>query len=93
MIAGREYFGSMTDIWSCGVIMYALLCGYLPFEEADTQLLYRKILTADFHLPRYLSSDAKDLLRNILCIDTTKRFTVQQIQKHNWWNNSKIDLN
>lgn len=73
--------------------MYALLCGYLPFEEADTQLLYRKILTADFHLPRYLSSDAKDLLRNILCIDTTKRFTVQQIQKHNWWNNSKIDLN
>ena len=73
--------------------MYALLCGYLPFEESDTQLLYRKILTADFHLPRFLSSDAKDLLRNILCIDITKRFTVQQIQKHNWWKNSKTDLN
>ncbi len=63
MIAGKQYNGALTDIWSCGVIMFALLCGYLPFEEDDTQLLYRKILTADFHIPRFVSSDAKDLIR------------------------------
>jgi 5'-AMP-activated protein kinase catalytic alpha subunit len=63
MIAGRPYQGLKTDLWSCGVILYALLCGYLPFEDQNTQVLYKKILTADFHIPRFVSADAKDLLR------------------------------
>jgi 5'-AMP-activated protein kinase catalytic alpha subunit len=85
MIAGRFYDGEKTDIWSCGVIMYALLCGYLPFEDDNTQLLYKKILTADFHIPRFVSSDGKDLIRNILTVDPQKRFTIEQIRSHSWW--------
>ena len=56
--------------------MYAMLCGYLPFEEDNTQLLYKKILTADFHIPRFVSADAKDLIRNILTVDPTNRFSI-----------------
>ena len=41
MVAGKRYNGLMVDIWSMGVIMYALVCGYLPFEDPDTRLLYQ----------------------------------------------------
>ncbi len=44
MIAGKKYNGLLVDIWSCGVILFAMLCGYLPFEDPDTSNLYKKIL-------------------------------------------------
>ena len=48
MIAGERYFGAKVDVWSCGVILYAMICGYLPFEDPDTAKLYKKILRGDF---------------------------------------------
>lgn len=44
MVAGKPYFGLQTDIWSAGVILYAMLCGYLPFEDSNTSELYKKII-------------------------------------------------
>ena len=44
MIAGKKYVGLRVDLWSCGVILYAMLCGYLPFDDQDTQILYKKII-------------------------------------------------
>jgi 5'-AMP-activated protein kinase catalytic alpha subunit len=55
MVAGKAYFGSCVDIWSSGVTLYAMVCGYLPFEESDTALLYRKILQGEFEIPSFLS--------------------------------------
>mmetsp|Transcript_16735 Transcript_16735/g.23038 ORF Transcript_16735/g.23038 Transcript_16735/m.23038 type:complete len:91 (+) Transcript_16735:708-980(+) len=51
MIAGKRYKGTNVDIWSCGVILFALLSGYLPFEDPNTSNLYKKILSADYQLP------------------------------------------
>jgi len=51
MIAGHDYIPSKVDVWSCGVILYAMVCGYLPFEDPDTAQLYKKILKGDFTLP------------------------------------------
>ena len=51
MIAGKRYNGTNVDIWSCGVILFALLSGYLPFEDPNTSNLYKKILSADYQLP------------------------------------------
>lgn len=62
MIAGKSYKGLEVDIWSCGIILYAMLCGYLPFEDPDTDLLYQKIIRCDYTIPKYISADGKDLI-------------------------------
>jgi 5'-AMP-activated protein kinase catalytic alpha subunit len=48
MIAGNKYHGLMSDLWSCGVVLYAMLVGCLPYEDAKTSELYRKILDAKY---------------------------------------------
>lgn len=59
MIAGKKYFGLHVDIWSCGVVLYAMLCGYLPFEDPVTSNLYKKIISGDYQIPKIISSQAK----------------------------------
>ena len=85
MIAGKRYHGSRVDVWSCGIIMFALICGYLPFEDPNTTLLYQKILKGDFQIPRFVSKEAADLLKSILCIDPEKRFKIKDIREHSWF--------
>jgi 5'-AMP-activated protein kinase catalytic alpha subunit len=55
MVAGKHYKGLPADIWSCGVILYAMVCGYLPFEDPKTNVLYKKILNADYTIPEFVS--------------------------------------
>lgn len=86
MIAGKNYDGLNVDIWSCGVIMYALLCGYLPFEDANTNKLYKKILSGAFDIPKFIGNDAKDLMRKILNVDPETRHKIPQIKESKWYN-------
>ena len=55
MIAGKHYKGVNADIWSSGIILYALLCGYLPFEDQNTSNLYKKILEGEYKVPKFMS--------------------------------------
>jgi len=84
MIAGKKYDGLMADIWSCGVILYAMLCGYLPFEDDNTNILYKKILKGVFELPDFLSRSAKDLITKILNTDPETRYNIADIRMHPW---------
>lgn len=86
MIAGKRYNGAMVDIWSCGVILFALLAGYLPFEDPNTSNLYKKILSADYQVPNFISPEACDLIARILTTDPDKRIKIDQIKQHPWFN-------
>ena len=86
MIAGKSYDGLNVDIWSCGVIMYALLCGYLPFEDPNTNKLYKKILSGAFEIPKFIGPDARDLMKKVLNVDPEARFKIPQIKSSKWYN-------
>lgn len=55
MIAGKKYDGLGVDIWSSGITLYAMLVGYLPFEDSDTGILYKKIILGQYEEPEHLS--------------------------------------
>ncbi len=85
MIAGKRYAGASVDIWSCGIVLFAMICGYLPFEDPNTTKLYKKIMSGDFSIPKHVSADAKDLLRSVIRTDPERRFTADDIRRHRWF--------
>lgn len=85
MIAGKRYNGLDTDLWSLGVILYAMTVGYLPFEDPDTNKLYKKILSCEYLVPGYVDKQAKDLMKHIMQIDPKKRYKIEDIRAHPWY--------
>jgi len=84
MILGKRYSGLSTDIWTLGVILYAMTVGYLPFEDKDTNKLYKKILSCDYLMPGFLSANAKDLIKKIIQVEADKRASIEDIKRHAW---------
>ncbi|CAI2376707.1 unnamed protein product [Moneuplotes crassus] len=88
MIAGKKYYGPKSDIWSCGVILYALVCGFLPFEDNNTAALYKKIMDGEYVVPDFISKEAQDIIVKILNTDPEKRLSVEEIKNHAWFKTS-----
>jgi serine/threonine protein kinase len=82
MVGGKKYNGFKIDIWSSGIILYAMLCGYLPFEDKDNDILFEKILECKLYFPKYISKNAKDLMEKILVTDPDKRISIAEIKNH-----------
>ena len=81
IINGAEYDGFKTDIWCCGVILYAMLCGFLPFGGENDNELFQSIIDCDPDIPVVLSNDSKKLLKRIFTPNPNKRITIQEIKQ------------
>ena len=84
MILNHKYKGIDVDLWSSGIVLYAMVCGYLPFEDKDNDKLYRKILNGKFEIPGYLSENCVDLIKKILTVNPKKRIKFEEVKNHVW---------
>ncbi|KAG5356765.1 Serine/threonine-protein kinase HSL1 [Yarrowia sp. E02] len=82
IVAGKTYHGAPSDIWSCGIILFALLTGHLPFDDDNIRRLLLKVQTGKFNMPSELSPYAKDLIWRMLRTDPTTRITMDEIFQH-----------
>jgi 5'-AMP-activated protein kinase catalytic alpha subunit len=85
VISGNCYAGPEVDVWSCGVILYTLLCGNLPFDDDNIPDLFRKIKNADYTFPPHLSELTRDLIARMLEVDPLRRITINEIRRHPWF--------
>lgn len=88
MLLGKAYNGLKADIWSSGVVLYAMICGFLPFEDQNISELYDKISNGLYTEPIWLSLNIKDLIKHILDVNPDTRYSIEDIKNHPWMKNS-----
>ncbi|XP_062388162.1 serine/threonine-protein kinase BRSK2 [Sardina pilchardus] len=85
VIRGEKYDGRRADVWSCGVILFALLVGALPFDHDNLRQLLEKVKSGVFHMPHFIPPDCQALLKGMIEKDPEKRLSLEAIQKHAWY--------
>ena len=92
----KENYDEKCDIWSCGVILYILLCGYAPFNGENDEKIIEKIKIGKYSFPKeewdYVSSDAKDLVKHLLEYNPNKRYSANDALKHPWLIKSNVNI-
>lgn len=85
VIGGKLYAGPEVDIWSCGVILYVMLCGKMPFDDESIPALFQKINEGNFQIPDFVSNGARDLLNSMIVVNPVQRTTIAKIKEHPWF--------
>ncbi|KAK9147141.1 hypothetical protein Sjap_007044 [Stephania japonica] len=93
VLANKGYDGATSDLWSCGVILYVILTGYLPFDDRNLAVLYHKIFKGSAKIPNSLSPGAQNLIRRILDPKPKTRIIVAEIKEHEWFKQDYISAN
>lgn len=81
----KGYDGAKADIWSCGVILFALLSGYLPFQDVNMMKMYRKIFKGEYEFPPWFPPEAKKLVSKLLVVDPNRRLSIEGIMRQPWF--------
>ncbi|KAI3719077.1 hypothetical protein L6452_19967 [Arctium lappa] len=85
-VLGRKgYEASKVDIWSCGVILFVLMAGYLPFNDQNVMVMYKKIYKGEFRCPRWFSHELSRLLKRLLHTNPETRITIPEIMENRWF--------
>ncbi|XP_076313286.1 serine/threonine-protein kinase BRSK2-like isoform X5 [Tachypleus tridentatus] len=84
VIRGEKYDGRRADVWSCGVILYALLVGALPFDDDNLRQLLEKVKRGVFHIPHFVPPECQDLLRGMIEVNPEKRMKLADVLRHPW---------
>ncbi|CDY43285.1 BnaC06g01830D [Brassica napus] len=93
VLANKGYDGAASDIWSCGVILYVILTGCLPFDDANLAVLFRNIFKGDPPIPRWLSPGAKTMIKRMLDPNPITRMTIAGIKANDWFNHDYTPSN
>ncbi|KAG6421193.1 hypothetical protein SASPL_117743 [Salvia splendens] len=92
VIGKKGYDGAKADIWSCGVILYVLLAGYLPFQEENIVAMYRRIYRGDFKCPPWFSAEARKLITKMLDPNPSTRISIAKIIDSPWFKKSSVKI-
>ena len=85
ILRGKPYDGFKSDVWCCGIILYAMVCGYLPFDGDTNKILFKNILKCEPEVPEHLNSITQDLIVRILTSDPDMRITIDEIKRHRFY--------
>ncbi|KAF9052351.1 Pkinase-domain-containing protein, partial [Hymenopellis radicata] len=92
IVNGLDYDGAISDIWSCGIILHAMLAGCLPFDDEDCLELLEKVRLAEFEMPEVIEPLAQDLISKMLTKDVSKRITMSGIRSHPFFTSESFDF-
>eukprot|EP00668_Euglena_longa_P018925 GGOE01023585.1.p1 GENE.GGOE01023585.1~~GGOE01023585.1.p1 ORF type:complete len:512 (-),score=173.18 GGOE01023585.1:331-1836(-) len=85
VIQCQKYRGSRSDVWSLGVLLFALACGHLPFNDSSLSGVMEKVTAGKFTMPSQFDAHLQDFITGMLQVDTKKRFNIADIKRHPWW--------
>ncbi|CCE62920.1 hypothetical protein TPHA_0D02840 [Tetrapisispora phaffii CBS 4417] len=89
VISGKLYAGPEVDVWSCGVILYVMLCRRLPFDDDSIPALFKNISNGIYTLPKFLSEGAANLIKKMLIVNPLNRISMTEIIHDEWF---KVDF-
>ncbi|KAL1541042.1 CBL-interacting serine/threonine-protein kinase 11 [Salvia divinorum] len=85
ILAKRGYNGAKVDVWSCGIVLFVLTAGYLPFNDPNLMNMYKKIYKGEFRCPKWMSPDLKRFFSRLLDTNSESRISIDEMKLDSWF--------